>query len=224
MTFERFYRTVMMNIYKGRKQAEWCKKKHIFHHIGENCRMSFRIPPLYPKLIGFGNNVAVASGAEIITHDGTNNMLNQMLKSGAFGTGGIDHFQETVGCVNFGSNIFVGTGAKIFYGVNVGDNVVISAGSMVMQDVPSNSVVRGVPAKRICSFDDYVRISAGNKYPDEMKPMMGRYISPELTEFLWDAFYKKHKKVFAADKDSQDNRVSKNSENSKAAYPSRKEG
>lgn len=85
MTLERFYRTLMMNIYKASKQAEWCKKHQIFHHMGENCRISFRIPPLYPELIGFGDNVVIASGAEIITHDGINMMLNTKARSGKWG-------------------------------------------------------------------------------------------------------------------------------------------
>lgn len=104
-------------------------------------------------------------------------------------------FQETIGCVNFGDNVFVGTGAKIFYGVNVGSNVIIGAGSMVIKDVPDNSVVRGVPAKKICSFDDYIRIGCSAQYPDELKPRMGRYICPELVDYMWKKFDDKHKKT-----------------------------
>ncbi len=48
-----------------------------------------------------------------------------------------------------GNNIVVGTGAKILGPVNIGDNVKIGANSVVVTDVPPNSVVVGVPGKII---------------------------------------------------------------------------
>ncbi len=46
-----------------------------------------------------------------------------------------------------GDNIVVGSGAKILGPVNIGDNVKIGANSVVVRDVPPNSVVVGVPGK-----------------------------------------------------------------------------
>ena len=46
-----------------------------------------------------------------------------------------------------GNNIVIGTGAKILGPVNIGDNVKIGANSVVVTDVPPNSVVVGVPGK-----------------------------------------------------------------------------
>lgn len=40
--------------------------------------------------------------------------------------------------------------------VNIGDNVIIGAGSVVSQNIPSNSVAAGNPAKIICSYSDFV--------------------------------------------------------------------
>ncbi|MBR3264591.1 MAG: sugar O-acetyltransferase, partial [Erysipelotrichaceae bacterium] len=34
-------------------------------------------------------------------------------------------------------------------GVTIGNNVVVAAGAVVTKDVPSNTMVAGVPAKRI---------------------------------------------------------------------------
>lgn len=46
-----------------------------------------------------------------------------------------------------GSNVEIGTGAKVLGGITVGDNVVIGANAVVVQDVPDGAMVVGVPAK-----------------------------------------------------------------------------
>lgn len=57
--------------------------------------------------------------------------------------------------VRIGSNVWIGMKAMILYGVTIGDDVVIAAGTLVNKNVETNSVVGGVPAKRIGSvFDD----------------------------------------------------------------------
>jgi serine acetyltransferase len=39
--------------------------------------------------------------------------------------------------------------------VTIGPNAVVGAGSGVTKDVPANTVVAGVPARAICSVDEY---------------------------------------------------------------------
>ena len=46
-----------------------------------------------------------------------------------------------------GNNIIVGTGAKILGNISIGDNVKIGANAVVVNDVPSDSVVVGVPGR-----------------------------------------------------------------------------
>ncbi len=46
-----------------------------------------------------------------------------------------------------GNNIVVGTGAKLLGPITIGDNVRIGANSVVVNDIPPNSVVVGVPGK-----------------------------------------------------------------------------
>lgn len=45
---------------------------------------------------------------------------------------------------------------QFYRGVNIGNNVVIGAGSVVSNDIPDNSVAVGSPAKVICSYDEYI--------------------------------------------------------------------
>lgn len=46
-----------------------------------------------------------------------------------------------------GSNVVVSTGAKVLGPLNIGDNVRVGAGSVVLRDVPANCTVVGVPGK-----------------------------------------------------------------------------
>jgi acetyltransferase-like isoleucine patch superfamily enzyme len=51
--------------------------------------------------------------------------------------------------VDVGSNVWIGYGACVLRGVQVGDNAVIGTNSVVTADVPANAVVGGIPAKVI---------------------------------------------------------------------------
>ena len=46
-------------------------------------------------------------------------------------------------------NAWIGAGATILPGVNIGENAVVAAGAVVSKDVPANTIVGGVPAKHI---------------------------------------------------------------------------
>ena len=58
-----------------------------------------------------------------------------------------------------GDYVDIGAGARILGDITIGNNVVIGANSVVIDDVPSNSVVAGIPAKVIktnINMEDYV--------------------------------------------------------------------
>jgi acetyltransferase-like isoleucine patch superfamily enzyme len=51
--------------------------------------------------------------------------------------------------VRVGHNVWIGYGACILRGVNVGDNSIVGTSAVVTDDVPENAVVAGVPARVI---------------------------------------------------------------------------
>ena len=55
--------------------------------------------------------------------------------------------------VKLGQNVFVGEKAIILPGVEIGDNAIIGAGSVVTKSVPAYSMVAGNPAKVIKIYD-----------------------------------------------------------------------
>lgn len=70
-----------------------------------------------------------------------------------------EHFRyrERIGCIEVFDNVFIGSNSVILYDTKIGPNVVIGSGSVVTKDCESNSVYAGVPARKICSFDDYAK-------------------------------------------------------------------
>ena len=50
-----------------------------------------------------------------------------------------------------GNNVDISIGSKIIGKINIGDNCIIAPNSVVIKDIPSNSIVSGVPAKIITS-------------------------------------------------------------------------
>lgn len=51
--------------------------------------------------------------------------------------------------IKIGKHVWVGQGATILKGVKIGDGAIIAAGALVTKDVPSRTIVGGVPAKVI---------------------------------------------------------------------------
>lgn len=171
------------------KRNKYLKEKKVFAAFGDGSMIMDRKIPLYAKLISIGNNVQVASDVHFVTHDIThvvlNNKLNELKKK--------ERINETVGCIKIGNNVFIGSGTTILGNVNIGSNVLIGACSLVNHDVPDGVVVGGVPAKYICSFDDFLekRLSE-NSYPNEMEPR-GEEIPDELVKWCWSKFNRERK-------------------------------
>ena len=61
-----------------------------------------------------------------------------------------DRKQKTI----IGNNVRMLTGAIILYGVKIGNNAVISAGSVVTKDVPAGAFVGGNPARDLSKLAD----------------------------------------------------------------------
>ena len=56
---------------------------------------------------------------------------------------------QKLGAPHIGSGTFIGTGARILGPIKIGKNCYIGANAVVINDVPDNSMVVGIPAKVI---------------------------------------------------------------------------
>ncbi len=76
-----------------------------------------------------------------------------------------------------GNNVVVGTGAKILGPVRIGDNTRIGANSVVIHDIPPNSVVVGIPGKVVFRVEGDRRIALDQEF---MPDPQGRAITSLL--------------------------------------------
>lgn len=61
-----------------------------------------------------------------------------------------------VGRIEIGNNVFVGAGSIVLPNVKIGSNVIIGAGSVISKDIPDNVVCAGNPVRIIDSFDGWL--------------------------------------------------------------------
>ena len=65
-----------------------------------------------------------------------------------------EKYESHLGCIEIMDNVFIGSNAKIMPNVRIGPNAIVAAGAIVTKDVPEGTIVAGVPAKVIGSFDE----------------------------------------------------------------------
>ena len=100
------------------------------------------LDPTHCFLISIGNDVTMSIRVTVLAHDASSKDLLGYTK---------------LGQVHIGNHVFIGANATILPGVTIGDHAIIGAGSVVTHDVPANSVAAGVPARTLCTTDEYIR-------------------------------------------------------------------
>ena len=164
-------------IWDGEKRAQYLKKKNILRKIGENCMFQSRIFPMDPKLLIINDNVTIAANVTFCTHDAIRHVLMYKYKK---------RCPIYTGCIEIKDNVFIGVGSIIMPDVRIGSNCIVAAGSVVTKDVPDNSIVAGVPARVIGSFEELVKKRENSDYNESNDKM-----SLNEIEKNWEYFYKK---------------------------------
>ncbi|NTW27553.1 MAG: maltose O-acetyltransferase [Candidatus Moranbacteria bacterium] len=130
--------------------------KMIFNHIGKKTIIAKTIIVYSPENISIGNNTII--NEYVMLNARTNINIGNDVHISPFviiNTGGLDydktmeerkHIEKPV---TIEDGVWIGSGAIINPGINIGENTVVGAGAVVTTDLPSNSVAVGVPAKVI---------------------------------------------------------------------------
>lgn len=140
-----YYQIMFLIIRDGWKKAKFIKKYKLFYNIGNNCYYTSNILPAEPFLVCLHNNIVISAGVRIITHDVSHIVFNKEENT--------SKYYCQFGKVEIHDNVYIGANAIINYGVTIGENCVIGAGAVVTKDVPPGSVVAGVPARIINTYE-----------------------------------------------------------------------
>ena len=127
-------------------------------------------------LIEIGDNVTIASGVRLLTHDGSSRLFRHR-PAGSSPWG--NRFRRII----IRDNNFIGVGDTVLPDVEIGPNSIVWVGSVVSQDVPPGTVVAGNPARHICTLDEYIE-----EYQQKMIPISATNrdgLCRELTLKFW---------------------------------------
>lgn len=134
---------------------DWKRKKNFFSKIGENVTIYDSTTVMGDVEVGdntwigpfcsidgtgtlkIGSFCSIAAGVQILTHDSIKWALS-----------GGEHEYEYAS-IEIGDNCFIGTHAIIIKGVKLGSQCLVAANAVVTKSFPPNSIIAGVPGKRI---------------------------------------------------------------------------
>ncbi len=150
--------------------------------IGDNCEI-YKDARFGSErfLIVIGNHVRINSGVSLITHDGGVWVLRD--KCAGYGNEFMD--ADCFGMIRIGNNVHIGTNATIMPGVTIGENCIVACNAVVTHDIPSNTIVGGVPARVIEDIDEYAKKMRKKYIPtkhlnwDEKAKVIKRYFGIE---------------------------------------------
>lgn len=112
--------------------------------IGDGCSIHVNRLGAEPYLVKLGNHVAIAQGVRFITHDGGVWIFRQEVPD-----------MQVFGPIVIEDNCVIGENAILFGNIRIGRNSIVGAGSVVITDIPPNTIAIGIPARPFGSIDKY---------------------------------------------------------------------
>lgn len=131
--------------------------------MGNNCTFCDGVIITDPEFTYIGNRVTINEGAILLTFNSKSTITIgddvtisygvNLITGGLDLSGGVDHTKHVAAPIVIEDNVWIGAQAIILAGVTIGHGAVVAAGSVVNRDVPSGTVVAGVPAKVVKTIE-----------------------------------------------------------------------
>lgn len=114
-------------------------------NIGNSCHFAPYIlfDLIFPHLINIEDNVSIGSNCMIFAH--SNPTANLFLKE--------KHYPRKIEPVTIKSGAWINPGSIVGPGVTIGENSVLSVGTVITNSVPDNCVVAGNPGRIVKKLD-----------------------------------------------------------------------
>jgi acetyltransferase-like isoleucine patch superfamily enzyme len=138
----RVIRSYELRKYNSFTIAEYLRKQGA--QVGDHCDIIPTNLGTEPYLVKIGNHVAIAAGVKFITHDGGPWIFRSEIPD-----------LQVFGPIIIEDNCVIGQNAMLFPNIRIGKNSIVGAGSVVISDVPPDTIVMGVPARPFGSVVKY---------------------------------------------------------------------
>lgn len=144
--------------------SKWLRKKILPRLLKPLVKEFYRTPHIHGEhAVSVGENVSLANcilnsrSGTITIGDNCVFGHNCMLLTGVHDVTVFDQFRPTVTDaernIRIGENVWIASGVIIIGPVEIGDNAVIGAGSVVTKEIPARAFAAGVPAKILKSIE-----------------------------------------------------------------------
>lgn len=128
----------------------WMYRVFLNMSVGEKTSFALMVMPdiMFPEKITVGTNTVIGYNTTILAHE-------YLIK------------EYRLGPVVIGDNVLIGANTTILPGVEIGDEAVVSAGTLVHKDVPAGAFAGGNPMKIIYTKEE---MDERRKATPQLKP------------------------------------------------------
>lgn len=118
----------------------WLYRTFLKMKVGDQTSFALMVMPdvMFPERISIGKNSIIGYNTTILAHEYL-----------------IDEYR--IGDVVIGDRVLIGANSTILPGVHIGNDAIVSAATLVHQDVPAGSFVGGNPMKIIYSAEEMLK-------------------------------------------------------------------
>lgn len=111
--------------------------------IGGGCNICCNIMTAEPYLVEIGDNVTISGDVKFVTHDNSISKIDKKCPN-------------IFGKIIIGNNCFIGQSSILLYGVELTENVIVAAGSVVVNSFSQEKIIiGGNPARIISTWDKF---------------------------------------------------------------------